>query len=390
MAGPGRRRSIPRNERFKVWLAAGGRCTICKRDLLEGRLTSLDLSLGELAHIVGHGTGERSPRGENELPEADRDLASNLMLVCANEHDEIDRDGAVDLLRVDELRRLKHDHEDSIRRLTGLATERGTVVLRMIGTVYGRAVDLSKPAATEAVVRSELRFPDYALSEGRYGIEIDLRELPGEAESSEQYWLGAMSKIDEITAHKLSEAVRAEHVPHLSVFGFARLPLLVYLGARLDDTYPVTVYQRHRNGETWTWPPPGEPSEPVLFATSIPDLRDSPEAVLVLNVSGTVAEVGVPAAVANLPRIVIAPDAMHAEADTIRSLADLASFELALRRLWAALEVSAQGVRRLHVIAALPVSAAVVLGRTHHAGVDPTMVVYFRAASGYLPALEIA
>jgi hypothetical protein len=45
-------------------------------------------------------------------------------------------------------------------------------------------------------------------------------------------------------------------VHHLSVFAFARLPLLVYLGSCLDDTIATDIYQRHRLNEAWTlWVP---------------------------------------------------------------------------------------------------------------------------------------
>ena len=40
---------------------------------------------------------------------------------------------------------------------------------------------------------------------------------------------------------------------HLSVFAFARLPLLVDLGAAIDDNVAVEVYQRHRSTDEWAW-----------------------------------------------------------------------------------------------------------------------------------------
>lgn len=381
-----RRRTIRQQERFKVWLAAGGRCSVCNTDLLEGRLTSLDLSLGELAHIVGQSTALGSPRGEADLPEEERDLAANLMLVCASEHDEIDRDGAVEVLRVRELRRIKRSHEEWIRRVTSLAPNRGTVVLRMIGTVRGNPVELTKPTATEAVIRSDERFPDYPLSEGRYGVEIDLRELPGEWPTSEAYWATAIAKIDEVIDHKLSEAVRAEHVPHLSVFAFARLPLLIYLGSKLDDPYGVLVYQRHRDHETWEWPANGESR---AFDISVPSTMEGNEAVCLLSVSGTINTAELPPGLAQLPRMEIRPDGGPGDVDAIRTPGDLAAFELALRSMWARLEAAGKGVRRLHVFAALPMSAAVALGRTHHQGVSPTLLIYDRRDAEYVLALEI-
>ena len=39
------------------------------------------------------------------------------------------------------------------------------------------------------------------------------------------------------------------------MFGLARWPLLVYLGAQLGDKLPVDLYQRHRSTDQWAWPP---------------------------------------------------------------------------------------------------------------------------------------
>lgn len=155
------RKSIPDVERLKVWVGAGGRCELCGTYLLEGKLTYQDFTLGELAHIVGQDATPKSPRGMDPLPKDQRDLADNLMLLCRGEHNEIDRKGSLDVMTVERLRRIKRDREEWIRRLTGLNPETGTVVIRLIGQVRGQEVELTKPTAAEAVIRSEERFPDF-------------------------------------------------------------------------------------------------------------------------------------------------------------------------------------------------------------------------------------
>jgi hypothetical protein len=102
------------------------------------------------------------------------------MLVCAGEHDEIDRRGALDILTVEKLRNIEREHEDWIRRVTGLDKNRNTVVLRMIGKVRGNAVELTRPTASDAILRSDERYPDFPLTFEQQGIEIDLRHIPAE------------------------------------------------------------------------------------------------------------------------------------------------------------------------------------------------------------------
>lgn len=46
---------------------------------------------------------------------------------------------------------------------------------------------------------------------------------------------------------------------HVSVFGFARIPLLVMLGDQLDDKFPTDVYEHHRDGLRWKWADDGQP-----------------------------------------------------------------------------------------------------------------------------------
>src|SRR5436309_9511677 len=98
---------------MKVWARSAGRCAVCGADLLEGTITRRQVFLGELAHIVGQQNSASSPRGQVvAMSDVDRDKAENLMLVCAGEHQEIDRNGVLDVLTVEKLRKIKNDHED--------------------------------------------------------------------------------------------------------------------------------------------------------------------------------------------------------------------------------------------------------------------------------------
>ena len=120
------RRSIPESERIKLWVRSGGRCVICNRFLLEGDLSYRALTFGELAHIVGQQAAPGSPRGVDEdLDHADRDTADNLVLVCDDEHDELDKPGSRDLFSVEFIRDLKRRHEERIHHVTGFGEDSG-------------------------------------------------------------------------------------------------------------------------------------------------------------------------------------------------------------------------------------------------------------------------
>ncbi|MEU3964566.1 HNH endonuclease [Streptomyces buecherae] len=382
--------AISDTERLKAWVRAGGRCEFCGNYLLEGKLTYKDFTLGELAHIVGRDVAPGSPRGMDPLPEDKRDLADNLMLLCRGEHNEIDRRGSLDLMTVERLRAIKREREAWIRRMTGLSPQNGTAVIRLIGPVRGYEVELTKPTAAEAVIRSEERFPDFPLSLHGDGFEIDLRNVIGEEEGEPAYWEQCKRQINRILEHRLAEALREDAVHHVSAFGFARLPLLVYFGSRLDDTFAVTIYQRHRSTEAWNWP--DNPAPDISFTTTPPQNlpQGAKEGVLVLNVSGSIQADELPEHLKELPRWVINPAGKMPSVDVIDSLETLSEFTNSLRSMLSSLEAQHKHMQTLHVLAAAPVSAAVALGRVHDAHVHPKMAIYDRTDGRYTVALEIS
>ncbi len=106
--------------------------------------------------------------------------------------------------------------------------------------------------------------------------------------------------------------------------------------------------------------------------------------------SGTIDPADLPEDLRDLPRFAVAIDA-EPGVDAIASRASLAAFEAAVRGLLAAFEAGGKTIRRLHVFAALPISAAVVLGRAHDRHVHPILAMYDRTGIGaYTLALEIA
>ena len=383
-AQPAGRRNIPEKTKRLVWVRAGGCCEMCGRYLLEGELTAIADTLGELAHIVGQGEGPGSPRGQVEMSEEERDSADNLMLVCPNEHDEIDRDGALDAVTIERLRERKREHEAHIRRLVTMDQDRRSAVLRVIGQIDNDAVQVPRNVAAEAVLGSG-RIAAFPFSFDQQGIEIDLRGLPGNPSTDENYWASATLRIDEVIDGRLVDGVTSDAVQHVSLFAFARLPLLVYLGAKLGDTFPVEVFQRRRADQRWGF----ADGPTVEFQVDRPAKIDAEDAVLVLSISGTIDISELPAQLRAMPRIVVSPVAVDPNTDVIESKASLQAFEFQVRRLLAQLEAPDKVVRRLHVIGALPMSAAVALGRAHSAPVHPELVVYQRVGNTYVPAVTV-
>lgn len=283
--GPkGETRTVPEAVARQVWVAAGGRCTICNQYLLADNVTGQEVSIGQLAHIVGWSTAPGSPRGDHELPVEQRNSAENLMLLCHDQHRVIDHKSLWEVFDVDTLRAMKRSHEERIRKLTSLGHENRTTVLRVVGNIHGRPVELNSSSVTTALLANN-RFPDWILR-GADEFEIDLRAIPGEPTSSPGYWAAARSHLEDRLTH-LCTQVRKEAVNHVSVFALARIPVLVLLGTYLDKMLQVDIYPKRREGKTvWGFDDLGAP---VRFSSELLRAGNDPSRVAILcSISGSI------------------------------------------------------------------------------------------------------
>jgi hypothetical protein len=158
----GETRTISDRTALRVWVAAGGRCTMCNKRLVDDDYTGTEVSVGQLAHIVGWSKAPGSPRGDDKLPVDERADESNLMLLCYDQHHVIDNRSMWDVFDADTLRNMKRRHEQRILQLTAIADEDKTTVLRVIGTIRGASVSASPQTVARALL-ADGKFPDYAL-----------------------------------------------------------------------------------------------------------------------------------------------------------------------------------------------------------------------------------
>lgn len=121
-----------------------------------------------------------------------RGSADNLILLCRDDHDDVDRAGSLDVTTIERLRELKRQHEAWIERLARLHLERGTVILRVVGSVDGAPAQITRDDALDAVIEDG-RIPDFPLSLDRDGVELDLRRAVPRPDASAAEWSAAGS-----------------------------------------------------------------------------------------------------------------------------------------------------------------------------------------------------
>ena len=382
-----KRKDLRPEQRTRMLVECGGRCALCNAYLLEGGLTSTPVPFGELAHMIGLQPNKNSPRGLDEPMGADeRNDPSNLMFVCESNHAEIDKSGSRDMFPIDWLRQRKADHIARINFLTGLNPQHPTVVLRLLAKVRDDLVEVDQTAVANAVMYSAMRYPKFRLAD-RNEVEIDLRGIAGEKDATPEYYAAARARINEVFDHTLAGGWTNGDITHMSVFAFARIPLLVYLGTKLGDHVPVDVYQRDRITQDWIWP---SKDGDLPFTVDVPPTTDEPtEAVLIINASGTIERTELPDDVAGMPVLTVTADTAHP--NIVDSPSKLAAFTRALHELIGKIEANGyKTVDRLHVFAAAGLACSVTLGRVFDDDIHPTLAIYDRQdGTGYRPGMEV-
>ncbi|MHA4945686.1 SAVED domain-containing protein [Micromonospora sp. SD19] len=381
------RPKVTEQNKILVWARAAGRCTFCNLSLVEATEIGEAVPIGELAHNVGWSEG--SPRGEAPLPFEQRADASNLILACRNCHKPIDDGGVAGRYTVEELKRRKQEHESRIESLSAIGADRSAYVLRIVGDVRGVPAELARSTVLAATTAAGLYPRILPGSHWDSDADLDLRNR------------GSLNRTDferlawEIAdfTKRVHDGVRRDAVTRLAVFAFARIPLLIALGSRLDDKVSTIVFQRHRTDtmNAWTWP--SNQKQMVLFRVTRVRMGESRQSVtLVLNLSGTIHEQDLPTeAAVNHHIYSIAPVPPAESGPTLLSSpADLASFEGILREFLASVEADHGRLDEINVFAAVGISAAVTIGRVLMPHVSPALNVYDRRDDGtFFLALQV-
>lgn len=380
------RAKVPQAVQVVVWAKSAGRCTLCSAYLLNGRSWFHTILDGEMAHNVGATTGRGSPRSTSRKTATERAEESNLLLLCHRCHREVDTPALADFYTIEYLTERKHAHEDRVRQVTDFATRRQTVIVSTKARVRQSTVGVSPRELAAALHSADLT--PYTDSGEAFHICVELDD----DETEPWVWDRSTARIDE-TLERLKRAVAAGRIDHLAVFPIAPIPILVHLGSRLDDKLTVVLFGRHRvdSDDAWCWR--DEAAKPdVRFAVTADDADDAGDAgdvVALVSVSAPVSEQRLPEALTGLPVIRLSPHEQPASRDLISSRTALAAFSDGWRRLLNTVESNFPNARRIHVLAAVPTTAAVEMGRHRMREAQPPLAVYQRTEAGYTYALDV-
>ena len=237
------KRDIGRITEVILWTVAGGRCEFCNKYLLEDWLTLTKGKYGQNAHIVGF--KQEAARGKiGERPQNIHDV-SNLMLLCYEHHRLVDNIQPENY-PCEKLELIKRTHEESIKRLTEI-TPNQTFVIRFQSKIGGDCVGIS-----DADIRYALE-PFFYPKEKQ--LDINLTQFDDRLNG---FFDNAKSEIKNRVARIYDSQIDSNPIEHISVFAFAPMALLIFLGASLSNKIRVDLYQRHRDTEDWKWKTEGQ------------------------------------------------------------------------------------------------------------------------------------
>jgi hypothetical protein len=376
------RENIPERVRIALWARTAGRCTICNRRLLgDGRTFFHSVTAAELAHNVGATDASGSPRSGAATPELDRESEENLLLACHDCHRLIDDKDHIHFFPQEKLRDLKRVHEQRIEMATANGGLTRTAVIRVGSNVRGAFSIASRREVAETLFALDF----LGLVESQWNGDFTC-EIGGNA-GGKGFWAAGEQQIDD-TLTKVKQAVRQGDVEHISVFPFAPIPLLVYLGSELDDKTTTRIFQKHRGPHAgWSWIADDEPIEFVTEAVS--GDRDATEVVLTCEVSSPVEPANLPTELASLPRHVLRPLGITPSPVLITAEQSLANFANTWRTMLAEVETMHPHARHWHLVASIPLSVAVEVGRAFMRNSQPPVTVYERTDTGYEAALKV-
>lgn len=354
--------SISTKNQNLLWAISGGRCEYegCNKILHTDILTKKKYNSAYIAHIVADKPD--GPRGDTVRSKLLCDNISNLMLLCNEHHNLVDK---VDVggHPAPRLLAMKRQHEERIRRITDIAPNMYTEII-----LYGANIGVNSSPLSYGSV-SEALFYDYYPAND-YPIELGLKNTPF-TDDTDAYWLAEETNLLMQFNQKIKPRLMLGDTDHYSVFAIAPQPLLIKFGVLLNDVNSVKVYQKHREPSTWKWQ---KTSPPVEFILREPNDKTKIP-VLVFSLSATITHDRIKKIFGDNVSIWEITISSTPNNDFLKTEALLSDFRRTARHVFNKIK-SHHGCTELHIFPAMPVSAAVELGRVWMSKVDMPMVIY--------------
>lgn len=366
-----KRTNVPEDVQRRIWGRSAARCVLCAKWLVDEREYWHAIPTGQVAHVVAAENGPKAPRGASDLDGKQRAEEGNLLLLCGDCHKRIDSRHYVDKYTVAFLTEKKNEHERWVREVTDFARLRPAIVVRMTSEVRGTFSPASNEQVGEALRQAGLTGMH---ADSRTGaVEISIAG----SESDDWVWKMARKEITTKVA-RVREAIAAKDSTVLAVFGIASIPMLIALGAELDDKTETVLFRRDftiDGPEAWAWPSSDEPTTRFELETSGASDAAVSDVIAFVDISARVDPSRAPEDLATAPAVRLAVNGGPSRS-AITTRGDLQAFARTWADLLTTVETRWPGVERLHILSAVPTTAAVTMGRHRMRDAQPAFVLY--------------
>lgn len=374
------RKSISETVKLQLWVKSAGRCEFkgCNVPVWYNGLTLSEGNFAEIAHIIG--SSKDGPRGTEQSEELQTDY-SNLMLLCRRCHEEID--DHPERYPIELLINWKQEHENRIEIQTDYPEDIHKSTILTCSVNIG---DRSTPINFEAIRNA--MFPKYPTD--IKGIKIEEREFDRLGTNVE--WQSfAEKKIKRKLQRCFEEGVDEVKIKHLSIFGIAPMPLLIFLGKCIGDTVPCDIYQSHRTIEntnkTWNWQ---ELTEDTTFIVNREQEGNSDTILLKLAISDSLNEDKYSTLLnsdVSIYQISVNEPSPH----FLKTKRQLEIFSYEYRKLLNVIQTKHGANCKILILPAVPVSIAIECGRVILPTKDPEIYVceYYKTDNGYKNVIKV-
>jgi hypothetical protein len=345
-----------------LWAISGGRCEYagCNKVLHTDILTKKRYNSAFIAHIVADQPD--GPRGDTVRSKLLCDNKDNLMLLCNEHHNLVDK---VDVGGHPESRLLamKRQHEERIRRITEIAPNMSSEII-----LYGANIGVNNSPLSYQSAGEALLYDYYPAN--NYPIELGLRNAPF-TDDTDTYWVAEEANLTSQFNQKMKPRLMQGNTDHYSVFAIAPQPLLIKLGVLLNDLNNVKVYQKHREPSTWKWLTASHEINYILREPA--DKTKIP--ALVFSLSATITHDRIRRVLGDNVSVWEVTISSTPNNDFLKTEELLSDFRRIVRNAFDKIKLN-HGSTELHIFPAMPVSASVELGRVWMPKVDMPMTIY--------------
>lgn len=373
-----KRESIPETVKIRLWGKAAGRCQFsgCNKPMYYDSLTKAEFNSAYLAHIYAVSIGGN--RYDPCLsPKLVKDI-SNLMLMCDEHHRLIDDKANEKFYSAPILLEMKSAHEKRIELITNIGSGHESHIILFGAKIGTHEVPLSYQIAASTMLPHK-----YASSTS--AIELGIKNCVFEDHTVE-YWNFQEKQLKEMFYRQVVPLKGAHPVQHFSVFALAPMPLLVKLGTLLSDIYEADIYQKHREPNSWRWQEDASQHRITFkkpkYTIGIPALK--------ISLSGTITNDRIERAMGTVPSLYEINIPVPSN-DFLKSKALLAQFRVTMRTALDQMKAKHGQDQVLHVFPAMPISAAIEMGRVWMPKADMKMLIYDQnqRVNNFFPTLTI-